>query len=97
MFELNTNTCVICRFDPDQHFGSCALQGKEVLAFSPFGIGRRKCPGYIFSYVEVGIFLTVLLQQFSLKPVRGAKPVGMVHGLVTSPSEPLYYSINPTI
>lgn len=83
------------RFDPE-HFGSCALQGKDTLVFSPFGMGRRKCPGYVFSYVEVGIFMTILMQQFSLKPVGGVvKPVGMVHGLVTCPSEPLHYTVHP--
>ena len=82
------------RFDPE-HFGSCALQGKDAIAFSPFGMGRRKCPGYQFSYVEVTIFLTLLLQRFNLKPVSD-KGVGMVHGLVTSPNEPLYYTVHPT-
>ena len=92
--SLMTYILLCIRFNPE-NFGSCALQGKDALAFSPFGLGRRKCPGYQFSYVEVGIFLTILLQQFSLKPV-GDKPVGMVHGLVTSPSEELYYTVHST-
>ncbi|XP_011402919.2 PREDICTED: cytochrome P450 20A1-like [Amphimedon queenslandica] len=90
------NECLwknVHKFDPE-HFGSCALQSKDSMAFSPFGMGRRKCPGYQFSYVEVSIFLTLLLQRFNLKPVSD-KGVGMVHGLVTSPSEPLYYTVHP--
>ncbi|XP_065889636.1 cytochrome P450 20A1-like [Dysidea avara] len=71
------------------------LQGKDTMAFAPFGHGRRKCPGYVFSYVEVSVFLTILLQQFTIKPVGEAKDVGRVHGLVTTPKEPLKYHIHP--
>jgi len=65
------------------------------MAFAPFGHGRRKCPGYVFSYVEVSVFLTILLQQFTIKPVGEAKDVEKVHGLVTTPKEPLKYHIHP--
>ena len=78
----------IVRFDPT-HCAAGGLQGKDTMAFAPFGHGRRKCPGYVFSYVEVGIFLTILLQQFRVKPVGGPKPLEQVHGLVTSPKETL--------
>ena len=89
---------LLCRrFDPERFTcnGGSLLQGKDSLIFSPFGMGRRKCPGYLFSYIEVGVFLTLLLQQFSIKPVDGTKPVGKVHGLVTSPSVPLNCFVNP--
>jgi len=45
------------------------LQGKDTMAFAPFGQGPRRCPGYHFSYVEVNVFLTIILQQFTIKPV----------------------------
>ena len=45
--------------------------------------------------MEVGIFLTILLQTFSIEPVGGAKDVGQVHGLVTSPKDNLYYFVKP--
>ena len=65
------------------------------MAFAPFGHGRRKCPGYVFSYVEVSVFLAILLQQFTIKPVGEAKEVESVYGLVTTPKEPLKYHIHP--
>ena len=85
-------------FDP-KHCQPGFLQGRETLALSPFGTGRRKCPGYMFSYVEVGAFLTVLLQQFTLCAVGewAEKGVKKVHGLVTSPSEDLRVSVVPRV
>ena len=63
------------------------------MAFVPFGYGYRKCPGYHFAYVEVGIFLTILLQKFTIKPVGEAKEVGKVHGAVTTPETPLKFFV----
>ena len=71
------------------------LQGKDTLAFAPFGHGRCKCPAYLFMYIEVSIFLTILLQQFTLKPVEKLKDVEEVYGLVTAPRSPLKYYIHP--
>ena len=65
------------------------------MAFAPFGHGRRKCPGYMFAYVEVSIFLTILLQQFTIKPIGEAKNVERVYGMVTTPKEPLKCNIYP--
>ena len=63
------------------------------MAFSPFGQGHRKCPGCVFANVEVSIFLTILLQQFVMKPVGEVKDVEKVYGLVTAPKNPLKYHI----
>ncbi len=39
--------------------------GKRGNEFCPFGIhSRRKCPGYLFSYFEVAVFVAILLQRF---------------------------------
>ena len=48
----------------------------------------------IFSYVEVSIFLTILLQKFTVKPEGEAKEVGKVHGAVTTPETPLKFFIS---
>lgn len=66
------------------------------MAFVPFGHGYHRCPGYQFAYVEVGIFLTILLQKFTFMPVEEAKEVRRVHGLITTPETPLkfYVSLN---
>lgn len=66
-----------------------------MMAFVPFGYGRRRCPGYHFAYVEVGVFLTILLQKFTFKPVGEAKDVERVHGLVTTPKQPLKFFVSP--
>ena len=83
-------------FDPE-HCRPGFLQGRETLALSPFGTGRRKCPGYMFSYVEVGVFLTILLQQFTVQAVGpwAEREVKKVHGLVSTPSEDLQATVLP--
>lgn len=85
-------------FDPE-HCRPGFFQGRETLALSPFGIGRRKCPGYMFSYVEVGVFLTILLQQFTVQAVGtwAEEEVKKVHGLVTTPAKELRATILPRI
>ncbi|XP_065913881.1 cytochrome P450 20A1-like isoform X2 [Dysidea avara] len=71
------------------------LQGKDRVAFAPFGHGRRKCPGHLFSYIEASVFLTILLQRFIFEPVGGAKEAQRVHGfLLTTPKEPLKFHIH---
>ena len=91
--EYNLLTFITIRFD---HTHCSHLQGKDLIAFAPFGHGRRKCPGYHFTYVEVGVFLTILLQKFTIEPVGEAKDVEKVYGLITIPKEPLkfYISLN---
>jgi len=81
----------ICRFD---HTQRSLLQGKNTIAFSPFGQGRRKCPGHRFAYIEASVFLTILLQQFIIKPVGEHKDVKKVHGLVTTPEEAMKLQIH---
>ena len=80
----------INRFD---HTQCSHLQSKDLLAFTPFGYGRRKCPGHHFAYIEVSVYLTILLQMFTFKPVGKAKDVGKFHGLVTTPIEPLNFIV----
>ena len=82
-----------CQFRFD-HTQCPHLQGKDLMAFVPFGHGRRRCPGYHFAYFEVGVFLTILLQKFTFKPVGEAKDVGKVYGLVTTPKEPLKFHVS---
>ena len=65
------------------------------MGFAPFGHGRRKCPGYVFLYTEVGIFLAILLQQFTFKSIGEVKDVEKTHSFVTTPKDPLKYQIHP--
>ena len=69
----NLLTFITIRFD---HTHCSHLQGKDLIAFAPFGHGRRKCPGYHFTYVEVGVFLTILLQKFTNRTSRRSEGCG---------------------
>ena len=54
-----------CRWDPDR-FAATGPHGKRGNEFCPFGIhSRRKCPGYLFSYFEVAVFVAILLQRLA--------------------------------
>ena len=90
---LSDDMCVHSFFSFD-HTQCPHLQGKDKMAFSPFGYGRRRCPAYHFTYVEVGVFLTILLQKFTIKPVGEAKDVKRVYSLVTIPSEAMKFHVH---
>jgi len=90
---LSDDMCVYLFFRFD-HTQCPHLQGKDKIAFSPFGYGRRRCPGYNFTYVEVGVFLTILLQKFTITPFGEAKDVKRAYGLITIPSEVMKFHIH---
>ena len=72
-----------CSWNPDR-FAANGRRGNE---FCPFGVhSRRRCPGYLFSYFEVGIFASILLSSFTVVPVVG-QTVIQTHGLVTEPKD----------
>ena len=56
------------RFDPDR-FAPEAVAMRPPNSFVPFGFGKRICPGYIFSYIEVATFLAMLLRKYSVTMV----------------------------
>ncbi|XP_075544608.1 cytochrome P450 2A4-like [Dermacentor variabilis] len=51
--------------------GSALLHKPEELI--PFSIGRRMCPGETLANVEVFLYLTMMLQKFTVLPLDGAK------------------------
>ena len=81
------------RFDPER-FSPTESHRRHPLAFVPFGFaGKRKCPGYLFSYIEVGAFLVILLRKYKVSMVTEG-PVEKVHGLVTSPKYEIFAKLD---
>ena len=86
---FTNNIYSVLRWDPDRF----PADGKRGLEFCPFGVpSRRKCPGYLFSYFEVGVFAAILLGRFKVEPVEGQKVI-QVFGLITEPKEEIFVFI----
>ncbi|XP_073530101.1 cytochrome P450 2K4-like isoform X2 [Phyllobates terribilis] len=62
---------------PDEFYPEHFLDSKGNLkkneAFIPFSIGKRSCAGETLAKMELFLFFTTLLQNFTFKPVPGAK------------------------
>lgn len=81
------------RFDPER-FSPAESRQRHPLAFVPFGFaGKRKCPGYLFTYAEVGAFLIILLRRYKVSIVAKG-PVEKAYGLVTSPKDEIFAKLD---
>jgi len=77
------------RFDPENF----SEERKLGLAFSPFGFGVRKCPGYRFADVEMSIAAVEILSKFKIKVDKTEKIVGPVYGFVTKPEREISVTV----
>ena len=68
-------------FDPD----NIQPARKTGLAFSPFGFGVRKCPGYKFAEVEMALVATEILARFNIEIAEEDRNVQHVYGFITKP------------
>ncbi|XP_028392938.1 cytochrome P450 20A1-like isoform X2 [Dendronephthya gigantea] len=80
------------KFDPER-FNAEETKKRHPMAFQPFGFaGKRKCPGYRFSYAEVAVVLSVLLRRFKIHLVEG-QVVEPEHMLVTKPKAEIWITV----
>ena len=80
------------RFDPER-FSESEVKKRHPMAFQPFGFaGKRKCPGYRFSYAEIAVVLSVLLRRFKIHLVDG-QVVQPEYMLVTQPKEEIWITV----
>lgn len=78
-------------FNPDRF--SPGNLSPQSLAFSPFGFGVRKCPGYKFAHMEVLTAVAVVVQRFRITMVDGGKRVQPKFGFVTKPQQEIWGNV----
>ncbi|XP_013399187.1 cytochrome P450 20A1-like [Lingula anatina] len=81
------------KFDPDR-FSADAKADLPLFCFEPFGFaGRRRCPGFKYTYIEICSVVAVLLQKFTVHMVEGivATPI---YGLVTHPEDEVWVTVS---
>ena len=82
-------------FDPE-NFAPEKTKHRPSLAFSPFGFGIRRCPGYKFSYYEAYAAIAAIVPKFVLKPaVENDFKTACHYGFVSKPEKEIWIKISP--
>lgn len=79
------------QFDPER-FSPENVKARHQFAFQPFGLPSRACPGSNFAFLELSIFLAILVRNFKWRLVDG-QVVESVHHLVTAPQEEIWAQV----
>jgi cytochrome P450 family 20 subfamily A len=81
------------KFDPDR-FSPDKNGLWPSMAFMPFGVGKRMCPGIRFAKLEAAVCLAAVIRKFEISLVEGQK-IERVYGLVTHPSSEIMVTLTP--
>ena len=82
-------------FNPDRFSKD---KKRSNLDFVPFGIGQRRCPGYLFSKMEATAVISVLVKNLVLTPAfENDVFIQPSYGFVTKPETEIWLKVKSII